>query len=59
VQSLLAQANTDFQNANNALMASPPNLGAYQSDVAAAEAAVAQAQALEPKGATPTTVAGG
>ncbi len=53
VQQLLAQAQLDFQNANNALTASPPNLGTYQSQISAAEADVMQAAQLA--GAAPTT----
>lgn len=58
VQQLLAQAQTDFANATSALSASPPNLGAYQADVNAAEANVAAAQQLESKGATTPTSGG-
>jgi uncharacterized membrane protein (UPF0182 family) len=49
---LLADAATHFQNAQNALKAG--NLGLYQSEVAAAQGDITQAQALS--GATPTTV---
>jgi uncharacterized membrane protein (UPF0182 family) len=54
VQQLLADAQTHFQNADNALKAAPPNLGMYQSEVAAAEADIAKAYQLS--GATTTTV---
>jgi hypothetical protein len=49
---LLADAATHFQNAQNALKAG--KLGLYQSEVAAAQGDITQAQALS--GATPTTV---
>ncbi len=49
---LLADAATHFQNAQNALKAG--NLGLYQSEVAAAQGDITQAQALS--GATTTTV---
>ncbi|HEX3424573.1 MAG TPA: UPF0182 family protein [Acidimicrobiales bacterium] len=46
VQQLLAQAQMHFQNANSALMASPPDLGKYQSEIAQAQADVTQAATL-------------
>ncbi|MDQ6616373.1 MAG: UPF0182 family protein [Actinomycetota bacterium] len=53
VQQLLADATMHFQNADNALKASPPNLGSYQSEVAAAHADITRAAELA--GATPST----
>jgi hypothetical protein len=50
---LLADAETHFANADNALKAQPPNLGLYQSEVAAAEADIMKASQLA--GATPVT----
>ncbi|MGH9125937.1 MAG: UPF0182 family protein [Acidimicrobiales bacterium] len=61
VQQLLAQAQSDFTMANAALTANPPNLGTYQQDISAAQAAVAQATQLSPaapaSGSSSTTVA--
>jgi hypothetical protein len=57
VQQLLADAQTHFTNANNALKANPPNLGTYQSEVSAAEADIAKAlQATGTSSSTTTTV---
>jgi uncharacterized protein len=53
VQQLLADAQTHFQNANNALSATPPNLGTYQTEIAAAQSDVNEAAQLS--GAAPTT----
>ncbi len=53
IQQLLTDAETHFQNADNALKQAPPNLGTYQSEVAAAEADIMRASQLA--GATPTT----
>jgi uncharacterized membrane protein (UPF0182 family) len=56
VQQLLADAQTHFQNADNALKANPPMLGVYQSEIQAAEADIAKAAQIT--GATTTTVPG-
>jgi uncharacterized membrane protein (UPF0182 family) len=55
VQQLLADAEQHFQNADSALKASPPNLGVYQSEVAAARADIARANELA--GTSTTTTA--
>jgi hypothetical protein len=52
VAQLLADAQTHFQNADNALKSG--NLGVYQSEVAAAQADIAKA--LAQSGTTATTV---
>jgi uncharacterized membrane protein (UPF0182 family) len=57
VQQLLADAQSHFTNADNALKGSPPNLGLYQSEVGAAEADITKAAQLS--GATTTTAPGG
>lgn len=56
VQQLLAQATSEFQAADAALSATPPNLGTYQSDILAAQADVAQASALAGQPVTPTSI---
>ncbi len=53
IAQLLADANTHFQNADNALKATPPNLGTYQNEVGAAQADIARAAQLS--GATPAS----
>jgi hypothetical protein len=53
VQQLVSDAETHFQNAENALKQTPPNLGTYQSEVTAAEADIMRVSQLT--GAAPAT----
>jgi hypothetical protein len=55
VAQLLADAQTHFTNADNALKASPPDLGTYQREVQLAEADIAKA--AQQSGATPPPAA--
>ena len=55
VAQLLADAKAHFQNADNALKATPPNLGLYQSEVALAEADIARANDLAAAATSTTT----
>jgi hypothetical protein len=56
VAQLLADAKAHFQNADNALKATPPNLGLYQSEVGLAEADISRANDLA-AASSPTTTA--
>lgn len=60
IQQLLTDAQTHFQNADTALKQSPPDLGTYQKEVAAAEQDISravQAGATPPPSTPPASVA--